>query len=151
MTVKDIIKDLAYCINLNRKPEKELLENTIGLIKHLQVENERLRGNRNCSTCKHSDLRANQQPCIICADYNKYEPSLNRNNIKAEAYKECIEKVKEEISEALKSNYKARSERIDKHNVGETDEFISYCGGKIDCLRGLDNFLDDILNEFTKG
>ena len=126
MTVKDIIQDLEDCIIFNRKPEKELLENTIGLIKHLQAENERLKAE------------------VKFSDYLEYETT---NQIKAEAYKECIEKVKEEIAEALKSNYKASSERIDKHNVGETDEFISYCGGKIDCLRGIDNFLDDLLKE----
>lgn len=68
---------------------------------------------------------------------------------KAKAYKECIEKVKTEIEQALENNYKVRAERIEKHNVGETDEFISYCGGKIDCLRGLDDFLDNLLKELV--
>ena len=71
------------------------------------------------------------------------------SEIKAEAYKECIEKVKEKITEALKSNYKARSERIAKVEVGSADEFIAYCEGKIHCLRGLDDFLDNLLKELV--
>ena len=68
-------------------------------------------------------------------------------NLKAEAYKECIEKVKEEIAEALKSNYKARAEREQKIPIYTETEFLSYCSGKIDCLRGLDDFCDNLLKE----
>lgn len=71
------------------------------------------------------------------------------NQIKAEAYKECIEKVKEEISEALKSNYKARAEREQKIPIHTENEFLSYCSGKIDCLRGLDDFCDNLLKEMV--
>lgn len=73
--------------------------------------------------------------------------------IKAEAYKECIEKVKEEIAEALKSNYKAVQGRIAYYeNEGDMfvgDEFVDYCNGKIDCLRGLDDFCDNLLKELV--
>lgn len=79
--------------------------------------------------------------------YNNGVTEMKVDEAKTKAYKECIEKVKEEIAEALESNYKARAERIEKHNVGETDEFISYLQGKIDCLRGLDDFLDNLLKE----
>ena len=86
MTVKDIIQDLEDCIIFNRKPEKELLENTIGLIKHLQVENEKLKefASSKCENC----AGCTSWKCD-CANIETYA--------KAEAYKECIEKVKEYI------------------------------------------------------
>lgn len=68
---------------------------------------------------------------------------------KSEAYKECIEKVKKEISEALKSNYKARAEREQKIPIYTETEFLSYCSGKIDCLRGIDDFLDNLIKEMV--
>lgn len=78
-------------------------------------------------------------------EYDKWE-----KEIKAEAYKECIEKVKEEINQALESNYKARAERENKDiNLYLDDLFWNYCSGKIDCLRGLDDFCDKLLKELV--
>ena len=77
-------------------------------------------------------------------DYNKFNKKF-----KSEAYKECIEKVKKEISEALKSNYKARAEREQKIPIYTETEFLSYCSGKIDCLRGIDDFLDNLIKEIV--
>ena len=69
---------------------------------------------------------------------------------KSEAYKECIEKVKEEINEALKSNYKVRAERESRRPYSYLDCNVwNYCNGKIDCLRGLDDFLDNLLKEMA--
>jgi len=101
------------------------------LIYRLQAENERL---QNC---------IDEQDIEISRLYKRIDET------KAEAYKECIEKVKGEIAEALESNYQARAEKIDKHNVGDKTDFISYCGGKIDCLRGLDDFLNNLLKELV--
>ena len=108
LTDKEIIKALECCSTGFCKTDcfgffmtgtnectTHLAKNALDLINRLQAENEMLKSNRHCSTCKYSDLRANQQPCIICADRNKYEPSLKQNNIKAEAYKEFAERLKE--------------------------------------------------------
>ena len=106
------------------------------LIAQLQAENERLIvecGNQSTLWRKYFE--------------NIFESA--KETIKTEAYKECIEKAKEEIKQALENNYKVKAERIEKHNVGEIDEFISYCTGKIDCLRGLDDFLDNLLKELV--
>ncbi|MBQ4153877.1 MAG: hypothetical protein IJE01_01590 [Clostridia bacterium] len=70
-------------------------------------------------------------------------------NIKTEAYKECIEKVKTEIDEALKNNYKVRSERAQSIPIYTEDEFWNYCTGKIGCLRGLDDFCDNLSKELV--
>ena len=71
------------------------------------------------------------------------------DNLKAEAYKEFAEKVHTEIEQALESNYKAKGERLEKHNVGDSTDFISYCEGKIAALRGIDDFIDDRLKELV--
>ena len=68
---------------------------------------------------------------------------------KAKAYKEFADKVHTEIEEALKSNYKAKGERLEKHNVGDSTDFISYCEGKIAALRGIDDFIDNLLKELV--
>lgn len=68
---------------------------------------------------------------------------------KAEAYKECIAEVKKEINEALKSNYRAMAEKEQTIPIYTETEFLSYCGGKIDCLRGLGDFLDNLLKELV--
>lgn len=119
----------------------------LDLINRLQAENERLeKENEEQYDIARDTIRAEiadgGTSCHWCED-------IIIGTAKAEAYKECIEKVKEEIKQALDSNYKVRAERIEKHNVGETDDFISYCGGKIDCLRGLDDFLDNLLKEMV--
>jgi hypothetical protein len=102
MTTKDIILELAYCINLNRKPEKELLENTIGLIKHLQAENEGY-----CEIIKKQDDEISDLRKDLLSRKNleesfsksvkQFDKKLAKTVelTKAEAYKECIEKVKD--------------------------------------------------------
>jgi len=142
MTDNEIIKALE-CRVKDKCPEcpyfhgypcdkcRNMQTDALDLINRLQAEIERLRNHIQ----EGIDL-AKQIPEMIAT-------------AKAEAYKECIEKVKEEIAEALKSNYKAKAERLEKHNVGDKTDFISYCGGKIDCLRGLDDFLNNLLKELV--
>lgn len=123
--------------------DHESMKQVIDLINRLQAENERLQGAIKSSKEIKQRLRAeiNVKKKLLDIAEERFK------NIKAEAYKECIEKVEKEITEALKSNYKARSERIAKVEVGSADEFIAYCEGKIHCLRGLDDFLDNLLKE----
>ena len=66
-------------------------------------------------------------------------PALNNTTVASETLVE--------IREALISNYKARAERIAKPNVDMADEFISYCEGKIAALRGIETFIEDLLQE----
>ena len=101
------------------------------LINRLQAENERLKVEYEESQKRNSDL------------VNAFQ------GYKAEAYKECIEKVKTEIDEALKNNYKVRSERAQSIPIYTEDEFWNYCTGKIGCLRGLDDFCDNLSKELV--
>ena len=108
-----------------------LLSDTIHEINRLQAENERL----------------SQFGGILLRNGSELFKEIQ--TAKAEAYKECIEKAKEEINEALKSNYKARAEREQSIPIFTENEFWNYCTGKIDCLRGIDDFLDNLLKEMT--
>ena len=75
-----------------------------------------------------------------------------RKQIKTEAYKELVAEIQTEIREALKSNYKARQEHIDKWrdpNAYIGGDFVSICEGKIAALRGIDDFINDLLKEHT--
>ena len=69
------------------------------------------------------------------------------SEIRAEAYKEFAEQVQEEIADALHSNYKARGEKAQEIPIYTESEFLSYCSGKIDCLRGLADFIDNLVKE----
>ena len=70
------------------------------------------------------------------------------NKIKAEVAKEFAEKVQTEIKKALESNYKARAEKEkEEFNKYLDNLFWNYCTGKIDCLRGIDDFIDNLLKE----
>ena len=104
-----------------------MVRGVLDLINRLQAENERLKTQLYLE--KYTDVA--------------------KRTIKAEAYKECIEKVKEEINEALINNYKVRSERAQSIPIYTKDEFWNYCAGKIDCLRGLDDYLDNLLKELV--
>ena len=68
---------------------------------------------------------------------------------KAKGITEFADKMHTEIHQALESNYNARAERMAKPNIDMADEFISYCDGKIDCLRGLDDFVDETYEEMV--
>lgn len=121
----------ADCVKTN-------MINSLDLINRIQAENERLLQ----KTQRPQDV----DPMDFCGVLCDFAEGLFAK-AKAEAYKEFADKIHTEIHQALESNYKARAERIEKLNVGETDEFISYCQGKIDALRGLDDFIDETYKE----
>lgn len=69
-------------------------------------------------------------------DRNQYEKGY-RDGIKA-----FTEKILTEIDSALRNNYNVRSERMEKLLYFESDPFLQYVNGKIDCLRGLQDFIE---------
>lgn len=85
----------------------------------------------------------------------------NRFNLyqKLECYKMASQKVargifeeiEAEITEALKCNYKRRTEYYTKERFKKEDgEFINTVNGKIDALRGIDGFIDEIKKKYIK-
>ena len=162
----------------NNYEEGQDLQNALDLINRLQAKaikeqnkNSKLRNERNRLQAQNKDLAETVHNLTIekdalfdkveelKAEVERLKTNLNvelenfateyDNKIKAEAYKECIEKVKKEINEALINNYKVRSERAQSIPIYTEDEFWNYCAGKIDCLRGLDDFLDNLLKELV--
>ena len=170
MTDNEIIKALECCIKSshfgecfeNKCPlvseqgckvgKETLYPYALDLINRLQAENERLKQNLEEA---HIDIREHlaenerlQSHIQEGIDLAKQIPEMLAL-VKAEAYKECIEKVKEEIKQALENNYNVKSQREQKtKNFGE-DVILHYVIGKIECLRGLDDFLDNILKELV--
>jgi hypothetical protein len=66
---------------------------------------------------------------------------------RAAANKEFAERLKEEITQAINSNAKARAERERKTKDFAEDALWHYCTGKIHCLQGLENFIDEFVAE----
>ena len=77
-----------------------------------------------------------------------YRKELHKR-AKAEAVKEFADKMHTEIHQAIESNCKARAERMGKTEDYALDAIISYCNGKIDCLRGIDGFVDETYKEIV--
>ncbi len=69
-------------------------------------------------------------------------------DIKTEVAREIFAEIEEEIQSALRNNYNVRSKRIEKH--GTSDGFISVVDGKILALRGIDDFIAELKNKYTK-
>ena len=70
---------------------------------------------------------------------------------KQKVAREIFGKIHKEIELALASNYKAKQERIDKHYNGMSgviDDFISLVDGKIQALRGIDDFIEELEKKY---
>lgn len=71
----------------------------------------------------------------------EYQPTVD--NI----VKEIFEKIKRELAEAIKNNYKVRREHIEKHG-GILDEFDNHIYGKILALDGMLGFIERLEEEY---
>ena len=71
-----------------------------------------------------------------------------------ETVRKMAKMLQDEIKSALDSNYRARQERIDKWkdpNAYIGGDFVSICDGKIAALRGIDDFIDEIVDKMLEG
>lgn len=70
---------------------------------------------------------------------------------KCNCKRKIADEIKEEVLEALKSNYRVREERIkrldEKGSSIIGDDFLRYCDGKIDALRGISDFIDELIEK----
>ena len=128
MTNNEIIKELKTLLEFKLLygdlQSTSIISNALDLIKRQQAEIEELKN-------------AKVENAFILAS----------DKIKSEAVKEFADRVKEEIKQALESNYDAKTERMKKPKIDMADEFVSYCEGKIHCLRGLDCYIDNLVKE----
>ena len=154
MTDNEIVKALECCYDLDSSAichqcplyqtencrDGYLGLQALNLINRQKAEIERLQAEVTAINNDYDNLMVEKDELFDIAEVEFEE-------IKAEAYKEFAERVKEEIVQALESNYKAQNERLLKTN--KVDEFVKYCDGKIITLRGLKDFLDDLLKELV--
>lgn len=80
------------------------------------------------------------------------ELSLTRTSLnitKVKAYKEFAEKVNEEIKKAYDNNSGVLREHLRKHEENTDFEFVAAIQGKMNTLRGLDDFIDNLLKEMV--
>lgn len=56
-------------------------------------------------------------------------------------------KIHEEIHRALENNYDVRAKRMARPSFEMNDEFTSYCDGKIAALRGIDDFIEELMGD----
>jgi hypothetical protein len=70
---------------------------------------------------------------------------------KQEVAREIFEEIESEIKLALESNYKAKREHIDNNYYCLHAEFLSAVQGKIDALRGIDDFIAELKKKYTEG
>lgn len=54
-----------------------------------------------------------------------------------------LEELQREISDAIDHNYRVRSEHIEKYPHGCNEVFMTHVIGKIDTLRGIDDFIEE--------
>lgn len=61
-----------------------------------------------------------------------------------------FEEIEAELKLALDSNYKAKRKHIDKKYYCLHAEFLASVQGKIDALRGIDDFIAEFKKKYTK-
>lgn len=100
----------------------------------------------NCSVCPIRTLYCSTDVVIGYAlEY------LKADVVPRSEVEKIFEEIHKEIALALDSNYKARQEHIDKHFKGifyVYDNFISLVDGKIQALRGIDDFIDELKKKY---
>ena len=79
-------------------------------------------------------------------EYERFIYGGGLQHERAKARAEAIKEFEDEIEAALECNYEVRRKRMKSVHCGN-DEFLSYLAGKIDCLRGLQEFVKEMVGE----
>lgn len=157
-TDEEIIKALEYCNADRNKCDKcvfqrecesnpfysAVAEHALDLINRQKAEIERL---KECPKCVYEYDGEVMEYCAQgpCSNFKTVE------QIKAEAYKEFAEKIKQEIKEAYDSNIEVLNEHFEKHRGCFNDTFVGIIKGKNNALLGLSDFVDNLLKEMNGG
>lgn len=62
--------------------------------------------------------------------------------------RDIFAEIEKEITAALKSNYKAKKEHIENNN--NDAEFLSHIDGKINTLRGIEGFIEELRKQYDR-
>lgn len=122
---KDATHHVSCIVDIN------ILKNTLDLINHQEAE------------IKQWQEEANRWQILLCKEID------NKRETKVEAYKEFVKEIHKEISKAYDNNSSVLREHLDKHKEKPDFEFISIIQGKMNTLRGLDDFIDNLLKEMA--
>lgn len=130
---------------------KEFISIVIDRINYLEAKCEELQGiivNYNSNLAKQvaENERLKENLNIELENFaSEYD-----SKIKAEAYKELVGLIKDEITDAIISNGTAIKERVEKHNVNRyEDKLCVMCDGKVSALVGIEDFIDNLLKELV--
>ena len=102
---------------------------------------------------EHSDLIVEKDELFDIAEKQKVEIEALKianekmysaiEETKAEVVREIFEELEREINDALQSNYK------DLPLIEQSEALWNRVNGKIDCLRGIDGFIDELKEKYT--
>lgn len=82
----------------------------------------------------------------------KTERELLIRKAKSEAAREICCKIEEEIVAALESNYRARKEHIERYaELAYDTELLLEINGKINALRGIEGFVEELKKKYAEG
>lgn len=88
---------------------------------------------------------------LLEAGFLRYKENCNLmvEQAKQKVAREIFEDIHREIEAALKSNYLAREKRNEERRWSRiNDAFINTVNGKIDALRGIDGFIDELEEKY---
>ena len=125
-----------------------LKRDTLDLINRLQAENERL---KNCVKSE-DEVRAIAKRTMepLVKEITREQIDIAVKQAKVEAYKEFAKKVNDEISEAVYSNHRAITERINEHNANRyEDKICSMWDDQITALVSIRFYIDNLLKEMA--
>ena len=83
----------------------------------------------------------------------RYKENCNQmvEQAKQKIAREIFEDIRREIDAALKSNYSARRKRNEERRWSRiNDAFLDTVNGKIDALRGIEGFIDELEAKYTE-
>ena len=99
----------------------------------------------NCVQCICKSIESIGDGCTTKFDCEKLYNAGYRKT--SDVAREVFEEIEKEIKLALDSNYEAKQEHYDNHYRIST-EFIGMVCGKIDALRGMQDFLADLKKKY---
>lgn len=160
LTDSEIIKALSICSNENgicsecpysddyTNCNTRIATDTLDLINRLQAENERL---KNCVKSEDEVMdiaKRTMEPLV--KEITREQIDIAVKQAKVEAYKEFAKKVNDEISEAVYSNHRAITERINEHNANRyEDKICSMWDDQITALVSIRFYIDNLLKEMA--
>lgn len=96
-----------------------------------------------CQSNRDGICGYDRKPCDFnCGNYDEANKFYNAGYRKAS---EIFEEIEEEIELALECNYKIKRDAQD-----DNEGLVIYVDGKIDCLRGLTDFIAELKKKYTE-